>query len=122
MAHQGLVQALLQGLDAALIGGTIFRAPGRARDDAHACLQPGEVLCTADEGRQPCRQLHQARRIEIAGLAVIPNGLAEDGEIELIDELTGLASIAPTQAGEIAEAHEAQNRHDCRTTSQARRA
>jgi hypothetical protein len=28
----------------------------------------------------------------------------------------------PTQAGEIAEAHDAQNRHDCRAKFQARRA
>ena len=100
MTHQGAVQALLQGLDATLIGGTIFRAPGGAGDDTHPWLRPGDVPCSADESRQPSRQLHQAGRVEVAGLAVITHGLAQDREIELVDELAGLASIVPTQAGE----------------------
>ena len=115
MAHEGVIQALLQGLDATLVGSAILWAPGGACDDPHARLQSGGVLCVADEGRQPGRQLHQAGRIEVAGLA-------QDGDIELVDELAGLASIVPTQAGEIAEAHDAQNRHDCRAKFQARRA
>ena len=62
---------------------------------ASAAARRGVLLDVGDERRQAGGDLHQDRRVEVARPAGRSGGGPQDGDVELVDELPGLAGVVP---------------------------